>query len=112
MAYRFSRNQPAARATIPPRWTRGASAAEIWRDISLRAAAWKTSIPRQTCSLRGSEFLTALTHGFNVVRQAQPFFLKLREFQVHALQLFPRFRNLASACGLTQLRFKEVFLRV
>ncbi len=34
---RFSRSQPAARATIPPRWTRGASAAEIWRDISLRA---------------------------------------------------------------------------
>ena len=34
---RFSRSQPAARATIPPRCTRGASAAEIWRDINLRA---------------------------------------------------------------------------
>lgn len=35
--YRFSRSQPAARAMKPPEWTRGASAAVIWRDISLRA---------------------------------------------------------------------------
>lgn len=35
--YRLSRSHPAARATMPPRWTLGASAAVIWRDMSLRA---------------------------------------------------------------------------